>query len=475
MSWEPMASWGAVETAARIRDGDTSAEEVIEAAIERAQAAMPLGAIVTTTFERARAEAAGRRGPLAAVPSFIKDLAQQRGVATGWGARGTGAYVSSRSDPFVVRFEGTGLISLGKSASPEFGLTATTEPMGRPPCRNPWAPDRSSGGSSGGAAALVAAGVVPLAHASDGGGSIRIPASCCGLVGLKPSRHRMDMVGSSLLPVNLAVDGCVTRSVRDTIAFFRAFEDGRASRRAPAIGPVADAPSRALRIGLFVDAPTGTAVHADHCEAARAAARLCESLGHHVEEVPCPFDALFVDDFFRYWGFVAWVQTRLAKVLVHPRFDGSKLEPWSRGIRRHFISKPWRGMQSIRRLRRFGRVYADALSHRDVLLCPTLAAPPPKLGYLATDRPFETAFQRVREYTPFTPVHNVAGAPAISLPLGRSAEGLPVGVLFAAAPGADRLLLELAASIEAAQPWPTLAPRELWATAGEPTAQPTKG
>jgi amidase len=208
-----LGAWDAVETAARVRAKDVSAAEVIEAAITRAQEAAPLRAVVAEQYERAlqRAQQQGP-GPLAGVPTFVKDLAHLEGVPTGWGSAAAGSYVSRRSDRFVRHFEDTGVVYLGKSAAPELGLTATTEPLGREPCRNPWDPAYSSGGSSGGAACLVAAGVVPIAHASDGGGSIRIPASVCGLVGLKPSRFRMDMEGSQLLPINIATDGVISRS-----------------------------------------------------------------------------------------------------------------------------------------------------------------------------------------------------------------------------------------------------------------------
>src|SRR5215208_3677161 len=217
-----LASWDAVETATRVRNKDVTAAEVVDAAIARAEEAAHLGAIVTESYERARARARvpNVAGTLVGVPIFIKDLTHVHGVKTTWGSRGAGEYVSRRTDVVVRHLEGSGAVTLGKSATPEFGLTATTEPLGRAPCRNPWESTRSAGGSSGGSACLVAAGVVPLAHASDGGGSIRIPAACCGLVGLKPSRFRIDMEGSHLLPVNIATYGVLTRTVRDTVAFY---------------------------------------------------------------------------------------------------------------------------------------------------------------------------------------------------------------------------------------------------------------
>ena len=455
---DEMRGWDAVEIIARLDAGDITRREVIETAIERAEDIAHLGAVVTPTFDRALDTVGAASGPLAGVPTFIKDLAQVAGVRTGWGSRGTGTYVSRRDDPVVRRILATGLVSLGKSATPEFGMTGTTEPLIGPPCRNPWNADHSSGGSSGGAGTLVATGIVPIAHGSDGGGSIRIPASCCGLVGLKVSRHRLDMQGSNLLPVNIAVDGCLSRTVRDTVAFWKALETTRPPRRILPIGRVTGGSAEPLRIGVFTDAPIGTPVHEDNRRAALDGARRCEDLGHHVEEIPCPFDGLVIDDFLRYWGFVAWIQMIGAKVLVHPRFDSSKLEPWTRGLAGHFTSQRRAVAKSVVRLRGFARTYADVMARHDVLICPTTAAPPPELGYLATDLPFETAFARLREYLPFTPLQNIVGAPAISLPLGRSATGLPVGVQFAATAGGETTLLGLALGLEASAPWPAMAP-----------------
>jgi len=356
----------------------------------------------------------------------------------------------------VRRFEETGVAVLGKSATPELGLMATTEPLFRPPCKNPWDRSRSTGGSSGGAGALVASGVVPIAHASDGGGSIRIPASCCGLVGLKPSRSRIDMEGSNLLPINIATNGVLTRTVRDQVAFYEAIESRRKPKKVPPIAFRADAPKRALRIGLFVDAPTRTPVHPDVRDVVNDAGRLCESLGHHVDSIACPFDSSFNDDFLAYWGFVAWIQKKTAKVMLHWGFDSSRYEPWTQGIAGTFGDRPRATFAAIGRLRDFARTYARVMSSYDVLISPTVAEPAPRLGYLATDQPFETLFDRLRTFCPFTPIQNATGAPAIALPLGKSADGLPIGVQFAGAQGADGMLLELASAIEIARPWEAL-------------------
>lgn len=448
-------SWDAVETRARIEAREVTPREVIEAAITRAEAASHLGAIVVDTFDEARA--AHPTGPWAGVPTFIKDLAQVKGVPMGWGSRAAGHYISKRTDPSLARFFATGLVSLGKSATPEFGLTATTEPLHRPPCRNPWDPSRSTGGSSGGAGCLVAAGVVPVAHASDGGGSIRIPAACNGLVGLKPSRGRFDMDGSHLLPVNVAVQGIVSRTVRDTIAFFAAFESTPGSL--PPIGPVRPQPARKLRIGVFVEPPLGTPVDPQHRDAALAAGALCASLGHHVESIPCPFSAQSTEDFLRFWGSLGWLYAHIGKLLTHPGFIAADLEPWTLGMSDYFSRDLTTSLRAIRRLRRLTQRYVEVIAPYDVLVCPTLGEPPPPIGHLRTDQPFDLIHERLTRFAAFTPIQNAAGAPAISLPLSRTREGLPIGIQFAGKIGDENLLLSLALSLEAAQPWPSMAPR----------------
>ncbi len=453
-----LRGWDAVETAERIAAGDVSATAAVDAAIERARAVEGEGAIVTPTYERARKRARSASGPLAGVPTFIKDLVQVEGVRTTWGTRAVD-HVSRRDDPLARRIDATGLVSLGKSATPELGLTGTTEPALGGPCRNPWDRSRSSGGSSGGAAALVADGVVPLAHGSDGGGSIRIPASCCGVVGLKVSRGRLDMQGSNLLPVNLAVDGCLTRTVRDTVAFWHALESRRPPRRLAPIGEVHGEPEK-LRIGVFADAPTGTPVADPNREAVARAAEHCEALGHRVERIPCPFAGQVIDDFLSYWKLVAWAQLASAKVLMSWSFDRSRLEPWTEGLAQAFVRDRLAAFRATHRLRSFGAGYAAVMERYDVLVSPVTAAPPPEHGFLAGDLPYEEHFERIRAYLPFTSIQNVAGAPAISLPLGRTDDGLPIGVQLAAAPGAERTLLGLSLALERVAPWPLLAPAE---------------
>lgn len=462
-AWE-LASWDAVETAERIARRDVSSLEVIEAALARARDAAPLNALVTECADRARVTAATAPldGPLFGVPTAIKDLSQLAGVRTAWGSAAAGEFVSTRSDRTVEAIERTGVIPIGKSATPELGLTGTTEPLAFGPTTNPWGRGRSPGGSSGGAAALVASGVVPIAHGSDGGGSIRIPASCCGLVGLKPSRFRLDLEGSNLLPVNLAVHGVLTRSVRDTVAFWNAVERELPPKRIAPIGDVAPVPERRLKLGFFSDSPKGTPVHPDVRAAAEKTATLCARLGHSVEAIACPFEAQVIDDFIHLWGFIAFTQMKGGRAFMHLDFDASKVEPFTAAFARQFSQHVVGSLAAFRRLRRFPEAWAKVLEQFDVLMTPTVAQVPPLHGYLSTDVAFEAALSRLLSFTPFTAVVNIAGAPAITLPLGQSIDGLPIGVQFAGAHGDERLLLELARELEAAQPWPHTAPRRNW-------------
>lgn len=459
-----MAAWDAAETVARIAKNEVSAREVLEGAIERSEEAGHLGAVFARTYDRARSRPhmATDDAPLAGVPTFIKDMTQILGVATTWGSRAAAGCVSRRTDAMASRIEEVGLVVLGKSACPELGLSTTTEPLGWPPCRNPWDPSRSSGGSSGGAAALVAAGVVPMAHGTDAGGSIRIPAACCGLVGLKPSRLRLDVSGSNFLPVNVACDGVLTRSVRDTAAFYAALESQRAPRNVPTIVGISERPPQPLRIGVFVDSAVAGAVDPEVRQAALAAARLCSSLGHRVDEVPCPFDASTIDDFMRYLAIVGWIQVTTGRWALHRGFDASRVDPWTGQLVLYFTYEKRAALAATHRLRRFARTFRHVMTRFDVLLSPTLPEPAPPLGHLAPDRPFADLFGRMRAFAAFTLVYNVAGAPAVSLPLGRSSAGLPIGVQFAAAHGQDGVLLQLARAIEVAQPWEALAPRQRW-------------
>jgi amidase len=272
-----------VGIAQKIASGEVRAAEAVEAAITRAKAVNPrLNAIVTDTFDMARREVQKTlSGPFAGVPSFIKDTDDVEGVPTLWGSRALPDKPIKTSKRFVKQFFALGFICLGKSTLPEFGLTATTEPLSSGITGNPWNSDYSTGGSSGGSAALVASGVVPIAHGNDGGGSIRIPAACCGLVGLKPSRGRLERVeGDSLLPVNILHQGVLTRTVRDTAAFYASAEKYRRAPKMPEIGTVQGPGKKRLRIAFFTDTLYGSSCHPESADLVHRIGFYSGEIGH---------------------------------------------------------------------------------------------------------------------------------------------------------------------------------------------------
>jgi amidase len=445
-----------VGIAERISSGEISAAEAVDAAIARAKLVNPaLNAVVTETFDMAREQAKyAVPGLFAGVPSFIKDNEDVRGVPTVWGSRAVPYKPAGKSSGFAKQFFSLGLVCLGKSALPEFGLTATTESLAFGVTRNPWHTDYATGGSSGGSAALVASGVVPLAHGNDGGGSIRIPASCCGLVGLKPSRGRLERVeGSNLMPVDIVYEGVLSRTVRDTATFYHGAEKYRRAPKMPEIGLVRHPGKKRLRIAFFTDLPYGTPAHSESIDLVLRTVALCEELGHTVKEIPCPCDAQMADDFIIYWGMLAFSFRFYGKLLINWGFDRSRLEDWTVNLSRLFLKKSFKAPGVIKRLRRFADLYNDIFSTCDILINPSLAHPVPKLGYLGPEVPFDEALERIRNYVTFTPLQNVSGAPAISLPLGFCSNGLPLGVQFGAAFGHERELLELAFELEEARPW----------------------
>lgn len=473
MNTDELASMDAVALADAIKRGQLSPQEATSAAIDAAERLNPqLNAIVTETFENARNLARGSfSGPFAGIPTFIKDTDDLEGTPTLLGSRAVPRRNARHSSAFVEQMLATGLVALGKTALPEFGLTATTEPLGFGPTRNPWNLGYSTGASSGGSAAMVAAGVVPIAHANDGGGSIRIPASCCGLVGLKPSRSRFrDAEASKQLPLNFIVQGVVTRSVRDTAAFLAAAEAFAPSPHYPRVGLV-DTPSRKpLRIAMFTRNADGERCASEVNDAVLQAAKALEDLGHQVEPVPCPYSAETADDFFVLWGMVPFALQIAGRALIDRNFRAAEFDPWTRGLARSFRRRIHRFPAILRRLRRLEAEYAASFSGFDLQLSPTLGHPPPEIGYLHPELPFDIATERVRRFAGFTPIQNVAGNPAISLPLGMSAKGLPIGIQLAAPLGEDGRLLEIGLALEEALPWKQRRP-EISATTAPPANQ----
>ncbi len=346
---------------------------------------------------------------------------------------------------------------LGKTTLPAFGFTASTEMAHAPATRNPWHLNHSAGGSSGGSAALVAAGAVPIAHGNDGGGSIRIPAAVCGLVGLKNTRGRLvTQEAAKALPVNIISDGVLTRTVRDTANFFAEAEKYYRNSKLPAVGHVTGPGKQRLRIGLMVDSIAGDPTCPQTRAAVEATARQLSALGHHVDVARIDLPQRFVDDFLLYWAMLAFFVSKFGRALFPQGFDGQQLDPLSQGLARYYRQRFLKTPGMLRQLRQSQARYAEVFNQYDVVLTPVLAHTTPELGYLGADVDFDTQLERLLRYTTFTPANNASGSPGLSLPLGQADNGLPIGVQLNGRHGEERTLLELAFELEQVQPFSRL-------------------
>lgn len=464
----------ATETAQRIARGDVSPEEVLDAALAAVDRLNPvLNAVVLVQEDAARkAIAEGLpRGPFRGVPFLIKDLGCEAvDFPSHNGSRLLANTRYRRDSTIFQRMRATGVVTFGRTTSPEGGIGPATESaVYGGPTRNPWNPDHTSGGSSGGAGAAVAAGIVPFAHGSDGGGSVRIPASSCGLFGFKPTRARLPdgpYVGEGW--AGMAIDGFLTHSVRDTAVMLDACEGadlGAPYCAPPLLRSHADAisrPPRRLRVALCDTTLTGDPIHADCRAAVQKAAELLSDLGHHVEPARPQADVLRM---MRAWTDIVACGTALG---IHSALRGRALgaedvEGVGRGAIAHAATLSGeRYLQAVGEIHAFGREMAaffdpEAGHPWDILLTATLSEPPAKVGrfshvtedYVA----YRTGPDGVFAYSPFCAVFNASGQPAASLPLHMTPGGLPVGVHLATRFGADEELIALCAEIEAARPW----------------------
>ncbi|MGI8678319.1 MAG: amidase [Jatrophihabitans sp.] len=446
----------AVALAALVRDGEVSADELASAAIARARAVDPvLHAVTMPSYDTPRF-GADESAALYGVPTFVKDNTDVAGLPTNHGSEAFVARPAKKDGVYARQYLATGLTMLGKSRLPEFGFNATTEFMTEQPTCNPWDTAYSVGASSGGSAALVAAGVVPIAHANDGGGSIRIPAACAGLVGLKPTRHRhIDGEQAQHLPINMISEGVVTRTVRDTAAFVAASEDHWRNPALPPIGLVRGPADRRLRVGLMIDSITGSP-DAPTRAAVESTAAVLEKAGHVVEPIALPVGGEFADDFLQYWALLAELAVDTGKLILDRSFDASKVDGLTSGLRRKHRRSLWRTPVALRRLKGVRRAYAGMFARHELVLTPTLGHVTPKLGHLSPTVPFDELVERLSSYVAYTPLNNIAGTPAISLPLAMSPEGLPIGVQLSAAHGDERTLLETAFLLEGELPFPRI-------------------
>jgi amidase len=452
-AWTPDAT----ELASRLRNKEVSAIELMDATIRKAEALQGrLGFLVNSDFDRAmdKARAGGQSGPFAGVPFLVKDLDDAIGMPTRSGSRWTLNLPPAKAqDVYIDSFERAGLIFFGKSASPEYGFLPTTEPIGYLPTRNPWNTDHSSGGSSGGAAVAVAAGILPIAHASDGGGSIRIPASNCGLFGLKPSRGRMIDPISGTRATDISVNHAVSRSVRDSAALFAATE--RPTGGLAPVGLVTGPGRKRLKVDVFYRGGSGRQPDAEVRKAVEGTAKLLDDLGHHIEPTDWPVDSIqFGQDFLTLWAAGAAELVAAVGKAVGRQADTTMLEPFTLGMAQLVASLPPSAIgEAIGRLEAAAKAYDDWLRRFDVVLSPVLTKPPVPLGYVSGDIPFAELSERLTDYVGYTPLHNVAGAPAMSVPLSWSESGLPIGSQISARLGQERTLFELAYELEIARPW----------------------
>ena len=467
MNADELGGYDGLELAGLVRRREVSATEVLDAAIARIEASNPaLNAVIARLYDQARAAVAAGlpAGPFTGVPYLLKDLgAHYAGAVTSFGSALFKDFEVDHDSEITVRLKRAGLVILGKTNTPELGLASSTEPRLFGPTRNPWSLDHSAGGSSGGSAAAVASGMVPMAHATDGGGSIRIPASCCGLVGLKPTRARNPMgpdAGEGW--GGASVGHAVTRTVRDSAALLDATSGpdvGDPYWAPPPARPFLDEVGRdpgRLRIAVTTRPWNGQAVDPECAETAVAAGRLCEQLGHHVEEATPDVDAgalgaatlVIIGGNLR-----AAIEARAAT--LGRELDAADVEriTWKRASDGH-TARAADYARSIGVMHRTGRAVARFFTRYDVLLTPTMCRPPHPLGIIDMMTDDEARYtQAVLGTIAFTSLFNASGSPAVSLPLGWSRAGLPLGVQFAAAFGDEATLLRLGAQLETAQPW----------------------
>ena len=451
-----------------VRNKQVKPSELLEAAIDRIERLNPqINAVVTPMYDEARRTAEGNLpdGPFTGVPFLLKDLgAGYAGVRQTQASEYLKDFVSPFDSELTSRYKRAGLVIAGKTNTPEFGLVPTTEPRLFGATRNPWNTEHTVGGSSGGSAAAVAAGILPMAHANDGGGSIRIPASCCGLFGLKPSRARVplgpllgDMMGG------LVCEHAVTRSVRDSAALLDATagpEIGDPYYAPPQERPYVEeltTPPGRLRIAFTPRAATGTPLHDDCIAAVKDAAALCQELGHDVEEAaPPPINTEMLEEaFLTIWAAgVPWGIDGIGR-LTGRQPSPDKFEPLTWALYeqgKQTMAGDY--LIAVSTIQQMCRTVAHSSQRYDLWLTPTLGAPPPRLGHFdATPNDPRAGLEKAIEFVPFTPLQNATGQPAMSVPLYWNAEGLPIGVHFAARFGDEATLFRLAAQLEEARPW----------------------
>lgn len=468
MAIENYSDYDATALADLVQKGETTPAEILEEAISRAERHNPkLNAITHKAYDEARKAAASGNipdGPFRGVPFLIKDIASP---VKGWpqtsGSRFLRDVIAAEDGALTKRFREAGLVLFGKTNTPEFGITGTTEGAFLGPCRNPWNTDHITGGSSGGAAASVAAGILPMAHASDGLGSIRIPAACCGLFGMKITRDRNPNSSyDDAAAIGMTVEHCVSRTVRDSAALLDATgypEPGAPFASPPKERPFADevgASPGELRIAFHSETPSGKPIHPEIRAALEETAKLLESLGHNVEERGLGIDYRRLYTAQRAVSgsnFAATVDAAIKARGREPEPDEMEALTW----RNYKGSKHLTGSEAMAgwsTLRSMSRDILKLHETYDVILSPVLGEPVPKVGEIdPVNMSPRDVDRRQAQVFPFTPPQNFTGQPAMSVPMGFDSNGLPIGMMFAGRYGDEATLYRLAAQLEEAKPW----------------------
>jgi amidase len=466
----------AMNLASGLRNKDFTCSEVMQAAVSRARDVNPsLNAINVESFEQATAQAQAfdnaqadlQQSPLAGLPFLIKDLSPVKGLANSFGSNLFKGHVATQNSNIVRRYLDAGLIIMGKTNTPEWGLTLTTEPVANGPTRNPWNMSYSTGGSSGGAAAAVAAGILPVAHATDGGGSIRIPAANCGLVGLKPSRGLTAIeneIGACWS--GMSVGHVVSQTVRDSAAFLDVITLNKPHlfpmpKHSGSFTEGLTSDIGKLRIGLQLQHPLGQEIHPDCIEAVMKAARYCEGLGHEVAEVSHPANYKATTSAMgKIINTHVYQSVKERLIELSLSIEESPMEASTKlmaAVGKDIKAADY--IEALDVLKIAESTMAEFHNHCDIIISPVLNTPPAELGWLNMNSSDLSEYgERFKQYSGFTALYNGTGQPSLSLPLHMTADGLPVGAMFTGPWGSDSLLLKLAKQLESAQPWPKRAP-----------------
>jgi amidase len=469
----------ASELASMVRSGEVSSRELVQASLDRIEATEELNHWTLVDAENALAAAdavkAGDERPFAGVPIAIKDLfAPVAGLRMAQGSDLLGEFTPDYDYAQVRRLKDAGFVIVGKTQTPEFGITPVTNPRRFGPARNPWDPERTTGGSSGGSAGAVASGAVPIAHASDGGGSIRIPAACCGLLGLKPARGRISRA-PDLGDHFLSTDGVLARTTEDVAALLDLMsgpEPGDATWAPPPEAPFAELAQRdpgRLRIGLLTEMPVEGELDPECERGAREAAALLSELGHDVEEVPSPFpsEEAVVGVFTALWAANVSASVMHGQIVTGNEPTPDNIEPLSMWLHQMGQSIPAPAyVGALVTSQALARGIVGFWSSWDLLVTPALARRPVRHDELDPCAPdSEAEFRKAAQFTPFTPIFNMTGQPGISVPLLHGDDGLPTGAQIVGRPAGEAVLLQVARQLEQARPWADRFPDELAAPA----------